>query len=107
MIPTTNYNGTHFYSSHYTVIVYYPNQKNRFLPSNILQWQIMMDNCTQTRCFSILNKREKSIKYIIDDWLNVNKFRNKIIELFPETRIDIYDKVLPNFTFKKNIKIRI
>ena len=37
-----------------------------------------MDNCTQTRCFSILNKREKSIKYIIDDWLNVNKFRNKI-----------------------------
>ena len=107
MLTNINYNGTHFYSSHYTVIVYYPTQKNRFLPSSILKWQLMMDNCTKTRCFSILNKNDRSIKYIIDDWLNVSRFTSKVYELFPETRIDVYDRVLPSFTYKKHIKIRI
>jgi hypothetical protein len=98
-----NYNGTQFHSSAYILIVYYPNfiPKNSNLPRSIINWQIILDNCTYTRTFSILNRKKKSIKYIIDDWSQVCKFSKKIESLFPDTRIDIYNKIIPKYTFKK------
>ncbi len=96
-----NYNGTLFHSSAYIVIVYYPNDNNYFLPKSLINWQIILDNCTNTRTFSILNKKEKYIKYIIDDWSQVRHFSKKVESIFPNTRIDIYDKLKPNYTFKK------
>ncbi len=101
MYPT-NYNGTMFHSSAFNVRVYYPTFKSDydvFIPTSLIRWQILVDNCTGTRCMSVLNKKEKYITLIIDDWSNVCKFIKKLDKLFPSSRIDVLNKIVPRFLF--------
>jgi hypothetical protein len=101
---SVNYKGTLFHSSAFFVRVYYPTFKNGddFIPTSLIRWQIIVDNCTGTRCMSVLNKKDKFIKFIIDDWSNVCKFIKRVEKLFPTSRIEVLNKIVPRFLFSNS-----
>ena len=88
--------GPYLNPTSYCVTIFYPNPKDPTSPKSFLYWKIRVENCTNTRSFSVQSsKNERFIKIIIEGGSNLFSFIRKLNKRFPTSKLTI--DTLPRF----------